>query len=379
MSAWNSRWRIGHIAALMVCLVVFGGSTAMVCVRRGSWRPERTLPTDGPGSLLAVSPSGILLFRYLLDVGQEARIVSSRPQLVVTVLAGHRDEITSGTFSLEEGQVATASRDGTARIWDATTGKALHVLEREPWWEEVLDVAFSPDGSTLATADADGTIRLWSSVTGKQVRVLKEHKSFVHSVEFSPDGKLVASSGQDYSVRLWDVETGNEISTFRGFEKQAVYDVAFSPDGKRIAAAGEDGTVRIWDVATGREVLVIAAHKGGASAVAFFPDGRRVITGGRHDCRTRVWDVVSGAKLAEMKAEFMCRHSPFLEDGNRIVLVGRTLSVWVRRFPEWWWGHLYRIEVWAAIAFGLASAILAVRSVLSFRLRGAATDTEPRE
>jgi len=37
-----------------------------------------------------------------------------------------------------------------------------------------------------------------------------------------------------------------------------------------------------------------------------------------------------------------------------------------RRFPEWWWGHFNRPEVWISIAFGLA---LIVRAVRSRRLR----------
>ena len=28
-----------------------------------------------------------------------------------------------------------------------------------------------------------------------------------------------------------------------------------------------------------------------------------------------------------------------------------------RRFPEWWWGHFYRPEVWLALAFGVATLV----------------------
>jgi hypothetical protein len=35
-----------------------------------------------------------------------------------------------------------------------------------------------------------------------------------------------------------------------------------------------------------------------------------------------------------------------------------------RRFPEWWWGHFYRLEVWA---FALITIVLLVRGVQALR------------
>jgi hypothetical protein len=57
------------------------------------------------------------------------------------------------------GRVATAGDDGTARLWDAESGKPLAVLQGHTG--PVLSVAFSPDGGRLATASDDKTARLW--------------------------------------------------------------------------------------------------------------------------------------------------------------------------------------------------------------------------
>jgi ABC-type arginine transport system ATPase subunit len=72
----------------------------------------------------------------------------------------------------------------------------------------VRSVAFSPDGHTLATASADGTVRLWNTAQLAQPepsgRPLTGHTKAVESVAFSPDGHTLASAGDDGTVRLWD-------------------------------------------------------------------------------------------------------------------------------------------------------------------------------
>jgi WD40 repeat protein len=68
----------------------------------------------------------------------------------------------------------------------------------------VLDIASSPDGRRLATASEDGTVRIWESVTGQEVLTLKGNGGAVLRVVFSPDGNSLASVGRDGTVKLWE-------------------------------------------------------------------------------------------------------------------------------------------------------------------------------
>ena len=87
----------------------------------------------------------------------------------------------------------TASLDGLAMIWDLATGQAPQTLPHDI---SLLQVAVSPDGTRIATATQDGTARLWDPDTSRQELTLYGHDAPVFGVAFSPDGRLLAVRGR---------------------------------------------------------------------------------------------------------------------------------------------------------------------------------------
>jgi dipeptidyl aminopeptidase/acylaminoacyl peptidase len=152
-----------------------------------------------------------------------------------------------------------------------------------------MAVAWSPDGKRLASASHDGTIRVWELGAGKEVHRLVGHDSIVDAVAWSPDGKRLASGGADTTVRLWDVATGKEIGRWDG-HKDRVRAVAWSPDGKRLASASNDATVRLWEVATGSLVRRFVGHEAAVDSLDWSPDGRRLASAGG-DTTLLLWAV----------------------------------------------------------------------------------------
>ena len=96
----------------------------------------------------------------------------------------------------------TASADTTARLWDAATGKQLHVLQGH---ERLLQTAvFSPDGKLVLTASADKTARIWDAANGETLQVLQGHEGPVNTAVFSPNGMRVLTASDDKTARIWD-------------------------------------------------------------------------------------------------------------------------------------------------------------------------------
>jgi WD40 repeat protein len=154
----------------------------------------------------------------------------------------HGNTIYDLAISPEGRTLATASRDGTAKLWNAASGELRAILKGHKG--RVARLAFSLDGRTLATGSDDKTARLWDVVTG-QLKATLQHRGTVWSMDFSPDGKLFATAADnDHSVKVWDVATGKLLYEL----KDARYPVAFSPDGRTLATGGQKGAVLLWDV-----------------------------------------------------------------------------------------------------------------------------------
>jgi len=98
-----------------------------------------------------------------------------------------------------------ASTGDTVKLWDPVTGKELRTLSGHE--RQVTSVAFSPDGRRLATASQDGSVRLWDPGTGGQTHLfrLAPAGAIIHEVVFAPDGRHLATAnanGTAYILRL---------------------------------------------------------------------------------------------------------------------------------------------------------------------------------
>src|SRR5207245_7528555 len=82
---------------------------------------------SGIGHVVALAPDAATF--VAADLGRKtASIRDARTGKTIRELTGHSGEVLAVGYSPGGRLVATGSADGTARVWDASTGKAVHVL-----------------------------------------------------------------------------------------------------------------------------------------------------------------------------------------------------------------------------------------------------------
>ncbi|KAK0657490.1 WD40-repeat-containing domain protein [Cercophora newfieldiana] len=247
-------------------------------------------------------------------------------------LRGHTAAISQVRISPDGRWIASASADGTAKIWDAQTGENIDTLVGH--MAGLSCVAWAPDSNCLATGSDDKAIRLWDRVTadpahacgdggraygagedGKRGRAAKVdyrrkkaetrggmtgsrpllgHHNYVYCLAFSPKGNILASGSYDEAVFLWDVRAGRLMRSLPA-HSDPVSGIDFCRDGTLVVSCSTDGLIRIWDTSTGQCLRTLVHEDNPAvTNVCFSPNGRFVLAFSL-DSSIRLWDYVSGA------------------------------------------------------------------------------------
>jgi WD40 repeat protein len=294
---------------------------------------------------LALSPDGMLLATNGLGGSATVWDVKTGQRLLTVPEEGQSFQARAVAFSPDGQRLATAGYDGTTKVWDisALYGREpagafgpdsipeLSTLAGHTPGQVVLGgvtgVEFSPDGTLLATASDDGTAKVWEPITGKELLTLTGHDlalyvvaQGVYDVAFSPDGTRLATAGMDKTARVWDAASGQELLILSG-HSLGLFRVDFSPDGTRLATCSWDGTARVWDTTTGQELLALTGHTGTVRQAIYNSDGTRLVTAGA-DGTVRMWDAETGEELLVLSAGVRLTDVAFSPDGRYLVAVG---------------------------------------------------------
>lgn len=192
----------------------------------------------------------------------------------------HQAPIWTARFSPEGHDFLTASQDGTARIWDITTG-ACQILHDQKIPSEssqkfthtecVFDAQWNKhDPNQIVTCSLDMTAKIWDKRTGQVAQPLTHHSAAVWCAAFGNDpaaqGRMVLTCSHDMTALVYDQRLGmpkNMLAGHRGILWQAI----FSPDDDYILTCSEDRTARLWNLSTGarRPPCHILSDNGGDS------------------------------------------------------------------------------------------------------------------
>ncbi|HXE69573.1 MAG TPA: c-type cytochrome [Hyphomicrobiaceae bacterium] len=303
----------------LFCLLLAVTETPAEAQLRGHGGPVRALALSRDGTELVSGSFDSTAIRWSLGTGTAE-----------TVLRFHEGALNAVAF-LGDGRIATSGEDGRIAIWQKGQVTPVDVLIGHG--APVVQLAVSPDGGTLASASWDGTARLWS-LAGGAPRVLEGHRQNVNGVAFTRDGRALVSVGYDGTLRIWPLATAgspriltlpsplNAVAVAQNGEIFAagasgkvfflsaagdatgeveaaaapLIALAISGNDERIAASSIKGAVAIIARDSRTIVRTLVGPGLPAWAVLFLPDSRGLLTGGG-DRVIRRWNSETGEQV----------------------------------------------------------------------------------
>jgi WD40 repeat protein len=214
----------------------------------------------------------------------------------LAVLYGHHGDVFSVAFSPDDHTLATASDDGTLRLWDVRSSSPRDVLMRHSG--RIWSVIFSPDGRTLATASRDGTVKLWDVANRPDRAVLSGFEGGLSSIAFSTDGSRLFAAGGTGSIWSWDIATAQPGRPVQG--GGAVCRRLLAPGGEALVSRIDEEHITLSDLSGRRPSRRIACNARDETKLAFTPDGTRLATADLD--AIHIWDVAAGDELAQFRS-----------------------------------------------------------------------------
>jgi WD40 repeat protein len=236
------------------------------------------------------------------------------------IFRGHTDFVTAAAWGPDGKRLASASKDGTIKLWDPGQDPGGFFL-RDTWQWSGGQPIFSPDSRRLVVGDV-----VWDLPGRKVLRSPRDPawhgpdgKTGIRWASFTADGRRFAGTYPGGMSRVWSTETWQPILDFS--TPDVGYSRVFSPDGRRLYV-GILGGVKVYDAETGKELRLISRPKLTITSMAVSPDSRWLATGEQSvqgNGPTRLWDADSGRQEREFDDAGNLTFSP---DGKLLGISG---------------------------------------------------------
>ncbi|KAJ5077279.1 hypothetical protein M0811_00599 [Anaeramoeba ignava] len=211
---------------------------------------------------------------------------------------GHNSSIRSLDVDSNEFRFATASRDGTVKIWDID--KEEQICSYFGHKQSVSQVSFLNENNWIGSCDT--TIHIWDVQTQKRLMHYGLHNinhnlhllAFVHLPQI---GALVAETN-DSKVKLIDLRTNkfgcewNVQSQCSGFNRSICVDES----SKMIAVGLHNGDINIIDSRMGTVYDSWKAHDSSITQVFFYENDKKRLLSLSSDKKILLWNLYSSLK-----------------------------------------------------------------------------------
>ncbi|CAH2352021.1 ribosome assembly protein 4 [[Candida] railenensis] len=308
-----------------------------------------------------------------------ARVWDCNTQTPLYTLSGHSNWVLCVAYSPCGSMIATGSMDNTIRLWDADSGKPIGsaLTGHSKWisslsWEP-LHLVKAGDSPRLASASKDGTVKIWETTRRHCLFTMSGHTNAVSCVKWSGTN-IVYSGSHDKTIKAWDISAGgkciqtlknhahwvNHISlstdyalrrgcfdhastrqtskTMSAEQRQQkaleIWEKAAKLNGvinERMVTASDDFTMYFWEpTKSSKPVLRMSGHQKLVNHVAFSPDGRHVVSSS-FDNSIKIWDGLRGTFLGTLRGHVAPVYKTAWSADNRLLVScskDTTLKVW---------------------------------------------------
>jgi WD40 repeat protein len=237
------------------------------------------------------------------------RIVSDTPGTVHDI-----------AFRPNSDQVATATDDGEAPLWDWRAGTvSKHGLKCRG---QANRLAFNGDGSEMVVGCENGQLLRWQmDKTTTQSTPANPDEPIV-SIAFSHGGRRVAYGSEKGTVRV--VDRGDVVASFK--EESAVKALAFGPGDDLLVSGAESGRVTAWRMGPLTPVTVELGQSASPVQSAAATLGGSRVAQLRGNGELVVWDLsANGHPVAREMARGLPAYKAagflaFSPDGDRLAM-----------------------------------------------------------
>ncbi|XP_042664033.1 WD repeat-containing protein 17 isoform X1 [Tyto alba] len=194
--------------------------------------------------------------------------------------------------------IAGATSRNGGFIWDVPKGKMITRFS-EHGKNGIFCIAWShKDSKRIATCSGDGFCII-RTIDGKVLHKYK-HPAAVFGCDWSQNNKdMIATGCEDKNVRVYYLATSSDqpLKVFTGHTAK-VFHVRWSPLREGILCSGsDDGTVRIWDYTQDACINVLSGHTAPVRGLVWNPEIPYLLISGSWDYTIRVWDTRDGTCL----------------------------------------------------------------------------------